>query len=145
MSEGSLRSLVGQTSARKVLHLEPKREEDVEYEAFSFGRVGQRPQIMLEICKSDGFRLTIPYIDLKSISTMNPDLGFELKFGEQRVLIEGRNLIHCYRYIKQNRLESIVELGREGAMNLAETDPVVCGIKLFRTTKSTNIRDIDTQ
>lgn len=135
MSEGNLRSLVGQSAVRKIHQIEPKLEEEVEYQAFSFGRVGPRPQIMLEICKSDGFHLVLPYIDLKAISTMNPDLGFELKFGEQRVLIEGRNLLLCYRYIKQNRLESIVELGREGTMSVAEKDPVVSGIKLSTSKK----------
>ncbi len=136
MSEGNLRSLVGQTAVRKIHQIEPKLEEEVEYQAFSFGRVGPRPQIMLEICKSDGFRLTFPYIDLKRIKTMNPDLGFELKFGEQLVLIEGRNLLLCYRYIKQNRLESIVEMGREGAMSVTEIAPVVSGIRLSIAKKS---------
>lgn len=130
MTEGSLRAMVDRGIDRKIRSGEPKLEEEAEYQAFSFGRVGPRPQIMLEICKSDGYRLVLPYIDLKKITTMNPDNGFELHYSDQKVVVEGRNLKECYRYIKQNRLDSMLEAERSSAMAVVQQEAVISSLKI---------------
>lgn len=130
MTEGSLRSMVDRGIDRKIRSGEPKLEEEAEYQAFSFGRVGPRPQIMLEICKADGYRLALPYIDLKKITTMNPDRGFELHFSDQKILVEGQNLKDCYRYIKQNRLDSMLEAERANAMAVAQQEAVISTLRI---------------
>ncbi len=130
MTEGSLRAMVDRGIERKVRSSEPRLEEEAEYQAFAFGRVGPRALIMLEICKSDGYRLVLPYIDLKRISTMNPDLGFELHYPDQKIVVEGRNLKECYRYIKQNRLDSMVEAERTGVMAGVQQAPIINSIRI---------------
>lgn len=130
MTEGSLRSMVERGIDRKIRSVEPKLEEEAEYQAFSFGRVGPKPQIMLEICKADGYRLALPYIDLKKITTMNPDMGFELHYLDQKVVVEGHNLMACYRYIKQNRLDSMLEAERSSAMAVVHQEAVISSVKI---------------
>ena len=130
MTEGSLRAMVDRGIERKVRSSEPKLEEEAEYQAFAFGRVGPKALIMLEIWKSDGYRLVLPYIDLKRISTMNPDAGFELHFPDHKVLVEGRNLKECYRYIKQNRLDSMVEAERTSTMSVVPNEAVINAIRI---------------
>ena len=42
MTEGSLRAMVDRGIERKVRSSEPKLEEEAEYQAFAFGRVGPK-------------------------------------------------------------------------------------------------------
>jgi hypothetical protein len=72
----------------------------------------------------------LPYIDLKKITTMNPDNGFELHYSDQKVFVEGRNLKECYRYIKQNRLDSMLEAERSGAMSVVQQEAIISSVRI---------------
>lgn len=125
MSESSLASLVG-TSPRRGRA--DSIAEPEEYQAFSFGRVGARAQLRIEFRKADGYRLVLPYVDLKSIETVDPQYGFRLQFVEKQINIEGQNLGSCYDYIKNDRLLDVIEASTTLLMTLPANSPVVTSV-----------------
>jgi len=132
MSESSLRSVVGHAGLVRKPPTDVPAEVEPEYRAATFGRVGLRPQIMLEICQTDGYREVLPYLDLRGIATSDPKQGFELRFSDRKWVITGQNLDDCYRYLKQNRLESLKEASRAEAMAMPPDVPLVHTIRVIK-------------
>jgi hypothetical protein len=130
MSESSLASLVGKSHATKLSPRTAEQAIDEEYQAFTFGRVGRRAQQRIEFRKADGYRIVLPYIDLKSIEANDPDRKFELSFLGRKITIEGNNLQHCYHYLRVDRVLEIQEACRTTVMTLSGDDTVVTRIHI---------------
>ena len=107
--------------------------------AFSYGRIGTRPQLMLCFIKCDGHHLAMPYSDLRSISTSDPNKGFILEFDNKEILIEGTNLTPCFRYLRDQRLSELVEIDRDSAMSQPEDAPVVQKIVIRKPRKAADV------
>jgi hypothetical protein len=114
--EGSSSSSALQAILRREIQVPtPKAEEKVskpdekEYEAFSFGRVGIRPQLMLAFRKSNGEVRVRPYAILQGIDTDNEHAWFALDFPGLRVQIRGRNLSVLFRYLWLHRVVEVTE------------------------------------
>jgi hypothetical protein len=126
MSSHSLRELLRQDGSGKPMAGDFRPAEETEiYQAFSFGRVGIRPQLMLCLVKCDGHHLVLPYADLRAIITSEPDKGFLLDFGGRELLIEGTSLLICFRYLRDHRLAELSEIDSSSAMLQPEGTPVV--------------------
>ena len=136
MSEDSLKSLLKIPERRNAYPIEarsnsePKFEEEVEYQAFAYGRVGRKAEIMLEFRKANGYRLCIPYIDLKEIETSNPTKGFVISTLKRKITIEGSNLERCYRFLQQNRIAELMEIDRPAAMTADKADAIISSLKI---------------
>lgn len=132
MNETSLRNVIGHAGALRKPPPEVTSEVEPEYKAVSFGRIGTRPQIMLEICQANGYREVLPYLDLRGIATSDPKLGFELRFSDHKWVVAGQNLEGCFRYLKQNRLESLKEATRTETMAMPADVPIIYSIRVIR-------------
>ncbi len=126
MSGNSLKDMLRDEGSTKRFadDLQPNAETD-DYQAFSYGRVGLRPQLMLCLVKCDGHHLVLPYADLRSISGSDPDKGFLLEFAGREALIEGTNLLICFRYLRTQRLAELVEIDRPAALSQPADTPVI--------------------
>ena len=71
---------------------------------------------------------------------MNPDAGFELHFPDHKVIVEGRNLKECYRYIKQNRLDSMVEAERTSTMTIVPNEAVTGSVRIANVAAKSGAR-----
>ena len=119
------------TSSLKIVDgVQPHRatSEDSEYRAFSFGRVGVRPQMTLLLRKASGEVEGFPYADFHGIHSMNEELGFSIQFGRRLVNIEGRNLKQLFGYVCNFRAAEIVEATEITAMALPEFEAIVCRV-----------------
>jgi hypothetical protein len=104
-------------------------EDDAEYQAFSFGRVGIKPQLTLLIRKASGAVEVFPYADFCGISSSDENLGFTLRFATRTVLIEGQRLGKLFQYICNFRTAEIMEADERTAA-IAEPDkPIVWRVK----------------
>ncbi|MDA7980159.1 MAG: hypothetical protein MPJ50_15440 [Pirellulales bacterium] len=134
MSEPSLKNWAKVQAPSRSATQQDGDERD--YQAFSFGRVSSRLQPMIEFVKADGYRLTLSYMDLKSIATNDPSFGFELSFVHQTICIEGRHLETCYRYLQRNRVESVQEVNRAQAMEGDNEQGMVTNMKIKQNGRS---------
>ena len=126
MSVHSLKELLREESAPRSFAEDVRPAEETEiYQAFSFGRVGLRPQLMLCFIKCDGLHLALPYADLRSISTSDPSKGFQLEFSGREILIEGTNLDVCFRYLRDHRLSELTEASPATVLELPQDEPTV--------------------
>lgn len=132
MSETSLRSVIGHAGVVRKPAPDSPGDAEPEYRAASFGRVGLRPQVMLEIALASGYREVFPYIDLRGIATSDPKLGFELRLTDQKWIIQGQNLEGCYRYLKQNRLEALQEASRAEVLSMPPEMPLIHSIRVVK-------------
>ena len=112
-------------NARVVRHeARPEADEDG-YQAFSFGRVGPRPQMTLLFRKANGEVRGFPYAQFDGIESDNPDDGFVVKFGRTLISIEGRNLNRLFQYVCNYKAAEIVEASPRVAVQLCATQPNV--------------------
>jgi hypothetical protein len=126
MTEGSLKGMFqAEEPSRRFAAEVRSPDEPQEYQGFSFGRVGTRPQLMLCVVKCDGHHLVLPYADLRAITSNDPDKGFLLEFAGREILIEGTSLMICFRYLRDQRLSELVEANRPEAMSSPNDAPVV--------------------
>jgi hypothetical protein len=134
MTGSSLQDLLrDQSQARRfAAEIRPADETEI-FQSFTFGRSGQRPQLMLCLVKSDGHHLVLPYADLRSITSSNPSQGFHLDFSGREVVIEGSNLDLCFRYLRDHRLSELVEADRPAAMTADADAPIVQRILIRKT------------
>lgn len=114
MSEVSVRTiLTGQTNRSLTSPVkETPANDDIEYKAFSFGRVGNRTLSMVTFKTSDGAIEAFCYADLRRISSSEPSRQLILRFIDQIVVVSGQNLEPLLRYIKAWRCDEIVESRR---------------------------------
>jgi hypothetical protein len=99
--------------------------ETDEYEAFSFGRVGNKPQFTLLCRKATGEVEGFSYADYRGVSAIDEENGFSVKFGAQKVRIEGRHLGQLFRYVCNLRAAEIVATDEHTAMRLPDGKAVV--------------------
>jgi hypothetical protein len=129
MADQSLQTILG-VAPRRPLVNPSQVDEDTEYQAFSYGRVGTRAAAMICFIKSDGFHLALPYMELRSVTTANPADGFEMEFSTQRIIVEGRSLVVPFRYVRENRLVEIVEASRASILVLPASEAVVTSLRM---------------
>lgn len=132
MSETSIKAFAQQHSVRRQPISQPQFEEEVEYQAVSYGIVGRRPEIMLEFHRADGFRKAIAYIDIKEIDTSDPAKGFLIITPARKISVVGVNLERCYRYLKQNRIAELREADRPTAMAAPADEAIITELRLFK-------------
>jgi hypothetical protein len=138
MTKDSLKERLREESSERNFAADLRPNEDAEqYQAFAYGRVGSRPQLMLCLIKCDGHHLVLPYADLRSITTNAPDKGFHLEFVGRDILVEGSSLTTCFRYLRDQRLAELVEIDRPAAMSQPTDTPVVQKITLRKPRAST--------
>lgn len=87
-----------------------------EYTAFARGRVGTRPQMMICFRKCSSEVTVFAYSLLTRIHSDNPDRGFSMTFGDNKVTLEGENISPLFDYIRQHRAVEIVEADRTVVM-----------------------------
>ncbi len=109
--------------ARKEADSEP-----AEYQAFSFGRVGIRPQLTLLLRKANGEVEGFPYADFRGISAVNEDVGFTIRFDTRTVKVEGQNLKQLFQYVCNYRAAEIVEAEPSVVMQTPDGQAVVWSI-----------------
>ncbi|MEZ6104472.1 MAG: hypothetical protein R3E01_36505 [Pirellulaceae bacterium] len=100
-----------------------------EYQAFSFGRIGVKPQLTLLFRKATGEVHGFAYADLRGISTLDEDRGFTIRFDSGTVKIEGRNLRQLFQYICLHRAAEIVEIDEQMTLQLPHDRAVVWLVK----------------
>lgn len=126
----SLKAFAAQSNLRRPAPIEVPREEEADYQAFGYGRVGRRPEIMIEFQKANGYRLALQYIDVKEIETHDPDKGFVIHAPRRKITVEGDGLLNCYRYLRQNRIAELVECDRPTAMAASAGDPIITCLRI---------------
>jgi len=80
-----------------------------EYEAFSYCRVGIRPQLMVTFRKSNGTVKVRPYSLLQALDSEDGNSGFRLEFPDVSVLVQGRNLSKLFAFLALHRVADVVE------------------------------------
>lgn len=114
----------------RVQSVRATRDEADEYRAFSFGRVGIKPQMTLLVRKSSGEVEGFPYSDFTGIWSLNEDDGFTIRFRDRIINIEGRNLRRLFDYICNHRAAEIVEIDSHAAMAVADESAVVWRVSM---------------
>ena len=133
MSEHSLKELVNRNPARVASRTEPKREEEAEYQSFTYGRIGAKPQLMVEFFHMDGFSEIYPYIDIKRIARPDPERCFEVELNHGKFVVEGQNLSTVIRYLKQHRVDTLKPSPRASAFTELVIEPLINQIRFVRT------------
>ncbi len=109
-------------------------EKESEYEAFSYGRVGIRPQLMLGFRKCNGAVMVRPYAMLDAISTDEENSGFTIDFPKVSVIIQGRNLSKLFRFVCLHRVAEIIEADVATQFTESEENCVVESIDFRKPT-----------
>lgn len=123
MSDSSLKAALGTQQKRFQLVTPPAEAE--EYEAFSFGRVGQKPQFTVAFKQADGFSEGLSYSDFRGWTTPDGNTSLELIFVGRKIAIEGSNLGRILDLIRQHRLFDLTEASRSQAMQCSADEPIV--------------------
>jgi hypothetical protein len=102
------------------------QDEADEYQAFSYGRIGNRPQLTLVIRQAAGGVRGFPYARFEGIGAdQDESNGFFVRFGREIVSFEGRNLGELFGYVCNYRASEIFEADRHTAMQIGEGKGVV--------------------
>lgn len=99
------------TAAKRFLQqTQPRHEPEVEEarESYQHGRANSRESIMLDVKMKDGSIESFPYNWLKRVR-YSPGDTLVLRFDEDEVSIEGRNLSHLRDAVSEHRARSIQE------------------------------------
>ncbi|MEM9409984.1 MAG: hypothetical protein AAGA30_02655 [Planctomycetota bacterium] len=110
----------------------PEKAKSEEYEAFSFGRVGNRTQTMVTFVKNDGYTEAIAYAKLDRIYSADVDKQLQLDFGDREVKIEGKNLKAIFEYVISFRCSEITESTPNIAMSFGNGEPVVESLRFVK-------------
>lgn len=103
--------------------------EPAEYQAFSFARVGIRPQLTLLLRKASGEVEGFPYADFRGVSAVDENSCFTIRFDTRTVKVEGQNLKQLFQYVCNYRAAEIVEAEATAAMHIPDGKVVVSLVK----------------
>lgn len=106
--------------------------EDKDYRAFTFGRVGPRPQMTLTLLFADGRGRGFPYAQMLGLEFDDEDAGFRLEFPGALVEVRGRNLKRLLRYVCDHRAARIDESTPQQSLAASDAAEVVSSIALRR-------------
>jgi hypothetical protein len=110
-----------------------KQESDEgDYRAFSYGRVGLRPQMTLTLRFVGGSMRGLPYSQMLGIDSDDDDAGFRMEFPGTIVEVRGRNLKRLVRYVCDHRAAEIVESSAAASVGAPSTASIVDAIVLRR-------------
>ncbi len=99
-----------------------------EYEAFSYGRVGIRPQLMLSFRKANGLVKVRPYALLQGLDSDDENSAFALSFPGLVVTVQGRNLSRLFVFICLHRVAEINEADTAMQFTESESNCVVASL-----------------
>lgn len=119
----SIRKILGDANARSSVS--PSLDDTEEYQAFSYGRIGNRPQLMIVFRKADGYCEGYPYSLLSKISSINPDQGFVIEFGSRTISVSGNNLERLFRLICDSKATELIESRSNSVFLQSEKDPIL--------------------
>lgn len=129
MTDSSLKLAINMHTKRVNQPVTTPNDEE-EYQAFHFGRVGMKAQFTIGFRKSDGFSEGFAYADFRGWSTSDPNTSFDLMFVTRRVTVEGRKLARVLELIRQHRLTDLTEARHSEAMIVPDDEPIVFKLKL---------------
>jgi hypothetical protein len=101
-----------------------------EYQPFSFGRVGVKPQLTLLMRKATGEVEGFPYADFSGVSATDENTGFTVRFATRTVRVEGRNLRQLFQYVCSYKAAEIVETTMRSTMQIPEGKAVIWQIHI---------------
>lgn len=107
---GSIQELLASRPADK--NSNDSARESSEYTAFSHGRVGRQPQMMITFRFASGRIEAFAYSMLSHIESDDPNTSFRLDFGKQATTVTGTNLATLLRYVTEHRCVEIIESER---------------------------------
>ena len=111
-SRGAIDQLLGNRRMEpRSDHPVPEIDPADDYTAFSYGRVGRRPQMMVSFVRSTGETEAISYSLLYRVHSENIDRGFTAFFGPTEVVVEGQQLGRLLDYLCEHRVATIREAG----------------------------------
>lgn len=102
-----------------------------EVRAFTFGRVGMRPQMTLQLRLASGQGRAFPYNQLLGVDFEDEEEGFRLEFAGLSVEVRGRNLQRLLRYVCDFRAARIEQATIEQSIAANEEAEIVDAI-VFR-------------
>lgn len=114
------RSVVEQFAKKVAPRLEPAVEEAMDSFMEARARTRSRETLMLDVRLTDGTIESFDYASLRRV-TYRPDGTLILRFGEDKVLAEGRNLNRLRDLISEHRARFIQE-GTEAEQGLKPED-----------------------
>jgi hypothetical protein len=121
-----------QAAEELAQNVEASRDDDSEYKAFTFGRVGPRPQMTLILGFAGGHGRGFPYAQMLGIEFDDEDAGFRLEFPGQVIEIRGRNLKRLLRYVCDHRAARIEESTLQQSLVASDTAEIVDSIVVRR-------------
>jgi hypothetical protein len=107
-------------------------DDETDYTAFSFGRVGNRPQMTLVFRMNSGEVIGFPYAHITGIRADDCERSFTIDFGTATVTVVGNGLGRLFRYVCEHRVLEIVELDRRTVLS---RDAVECLVDSIRVTR----------
>ena len=87
---------------------EPPESDDAVREAFSFSRLNNEDDLMLDVRLSDGSRCALSYGTLFKVDYRPAD-ELKLAFAGETVVIEGRRLLPLYELLRRHRAKFVQE------------------------------------
>ena len=105
-------------------------DADGEYQAFSFGRIGNRVQPVLLVRSADGQVEGFPYAEFGGIISEDEENGFTVKFGARTVSVEGRNLKGLFDHVCTFRAAEICEASENDAIKMKTDEATVWTVRV---------------
>ena len=112
------RSAIEQLTGRQGK--EPTMSEDGVRDSFSFSRVSDEDDLMLDVRLRDGSRYAFPYGTLLKVD-FRPADQLKLAFAANIVVIEGRRLLPLYELLRRHKAKYVQE-GTEAEDGLKPED-----------------------
>lgn len=100
-------------------------EGEAEYQAFAFGRVGNKPQISVTFRLVNAKGYNFAYSHYYGIVDNHPNISFSIEFTRHVVMIEGRNLEMLHRFLCDHKVREVHQVDELEAKVLPEGVPVV--------------------
>ncbi len=101
-----------------------------EYQAFGFGRVGNKPQISVTFRLVNAKGYNFAYSHYYGIVDDHPNVSFTVEFTRHLVMIEGRNLEMLHRLLCDHKVREVRQVDELEAKMLPEEVPVVTRIEV---------------
>ncbi len=113
----------------KPVEAEAEDSED-EYQAFGFGRVGNKPQISVTFRLVNAKGYNFAYSHYYGIVDDHPNVSFAIEFTRHVVMIEGRNLETLHRLLCDHKVREVHQMDELEAKVLPDEVPVVTKIEV---------------
>lgn len=109
-------------------------EGEAEYQAFAFGRVGNKPQISVTFRLINAKGYNFAYSHYYGIVDDHPNVSFSIEFTRHVVLIAGRNLEMLHRLLCDHKVREVRQVDELEAKVLPDGVPVVTHMEIRKKT-----------